>query len=894
MCAKTIYKALLYCYPTEFRHEYGNQMAVLFAEQLSEARRKRSHLQAVGLWLQAVVDTLIVAPSEHRNVILRDLCYALGQLRKTPGFTVVASLMLAIGIGSTTSVFSVVEAVLLRPLPFRVASRLVTITEKLQGSAIGGTDEVGVTAPDIRAYTRDAHAFENLGGYQASSYELSGVGEPYRVNAARLGAGVFATLGVPPLLGRVFTQQEDDNDQPVAVVSYLLWQTRLRGDPRVLGSKLLLDRNPYRVIGVMPRNFEFPLLPGHLNRSELWVPLHLTKTELSPAGGASWNFQLVARLKLGIVPALAEADAERVARAIMRDYPAFMAGIQIKAVVRPLQEDTVARARPLIRILFLAVIVVLLIACSNLAGMLLVRAMQRRREFAVRLAMGANRGALLRQAVLESLILSVSGGLTGIVLSATALRTCVHLLPETLPRIGEISLNGTVVGFALFLGIATGVVCGLAPGFAAIHTSVNQALQEGGRAGDEGAGPARLRSALVVAEISVALVLLTASGLLLRSFERMRAVDLGFHPERLAVANYSLPGRQYSSQAAVDQFNHELLRRLRQLPGAEFAGLTSFLPTSPANHTVIMAEGYVPPKGGGMNLACVSQVQGDFFRAMGIPLLRGRFFTESDQPAAPLVVIVNRKLAAHYWPGQDPIGKRLRLGTPEWKTPWLSIVGEVADVKQGAPDVNTEEQYYQPASQLEASIGSFGSSTDINGDGGVIILRTVLPPEQMENSLRLTVRALDPQLALSQVQTMERAVLDSQAPRRFNTAVINAFAGVSVVLAVLGIYSVMAFSVALRVREMAIRMALGSQRVGIIRLIVTSGARLAAAGCSLGLIGAWAASRLVRSFLFQVDPFDPLVVTLAVASVLLLSLAAALLPAGRAASIDPIHALRAE
>ena len=827
--------------------------------------------------------------------LLQDSKHALRQLRQSPGFSAMAVAMLALGIGSTTAVFSVVEGVLLRPLPFRDGGRLVALTERLQGTDLGGSDEAGITAPDIRAYTRDANGFESMGGYQPSAYELSGAGEPSQVNAARLGARVFPTLGVAPLLGRVFTQQEDDGGEHVAVLSYPLWQTRFHGDPHVIESKLVLDRKPYSIIGVMPRNFEFPLLPGHLNRSELWVPLSLTKTELSQGGAASWNFQMVARLKTGITRAQAETDAGRVAREIMRNYPAFMASLHISAVVRPLQEDTVKQARPLVRILFLAVAVVLLIACANLASLLLVRAIRRRREFAVRLAMGASSGALLRQALLESLALSLSGGLIGIALAAMALRVFINFLPETLPRVGEIGLSWPVLAFALFLGIATGALCGLAPAFAAIRTNLNETLKEGGRTGSAGGGLARLRSGLVVAEISIALVMLTAAGLLLRSFEQMRAVELGFRPDRVVIASYTLPQRQYASQTAVDQFNNELLRRLRQLPGAQFTGFTTFLPASASpNNTAFVAEGYVQPKGANMSLACVSLTQGDFFRAMGIPLLRGRFFTESDKAGAPLVVIVNRKLAGHYWPGQDPIGKRLRLGTPESQTLWLTIVGEVADVKQASPDVDTQEQYYQPVGQFEASIGPFGSPTDINGNGVFITLRTALPPEQMENALRSTIRSLDRQLAVTNLQTMEQAVSDSEAPRRFNTAVITAFAVGSVLLAVLGIYSVIAFSVALRVQEMAIRMALGSQRAGIIGLILASGARLAAAGCGIGLVGAWAASRLLRSFLFQVDAFDPLLLALAVVTIFLLAVAASVLPAGRAASIDPMHALRME
>jgi putative ABC transport system permease protein len=497
--------------------------------------------------------------------------------------------------------------------------------------------------------------------------------------------------------------------------------------------------------------------------------------------------------------------------------------------------------------------------------------------------------------MLESLVLSVSGGVLGLTLAGLALRVGKSLLPQSLPRISEISLNWNVVGFALLLAVTTGVLCGLAPAFAALRTNVNGTLKEGGRSGTAGGGHARLRSTLVVTEIAIALVLLTASGLLLRSFEKMRSVDLGFRPEHVTTASYSLPQKQYATQPAVDAFNNELMRRLRQLPGAADVGLTSLLPSSSSNNNqTFVAEGYTPPKGANMNLATVSQVTGDYFQAMGTPLLRGRYFTDGDKAGAQLVLIVNRALAQHYWPNQDPIGKRLRLGTQEMKTPWLTIVGEVADVKLSSPDETTKEEYYEAVDQAEEEIGALASPGDLNGNGGFIVLRSALPPEQMENALRATVRSIDPQLPLTQVQTMEQAVSESEAPRRFNTVLISSFAFAAVLLAVLGIYSVIAFSVASRVQEMAIRMALGSQRSGIVRLILESGAKLAAIGCILGLAGAAAASSLLRSLLFGVSPFDPLVLTLAAVGVLLLALAASTLPAFRAASIEPMQALRGE
>jgi predicted permease len=772
----------------------------------------------------------------------------------------------------------------------------MVLADRLEGADLGGgNSEAGVTVPDIRTYTRETKSFDALGGYTFSGYELSGPVEAAQVNSARMTAGVFSALSVAPQMGRVFTAEEDEKHEQVVVLSYATWKNRFNANPQILGTKVLLDRKPFTVIGVMPRNFEFPLVPGQLNRTELWVPMSFTEQELTPQAGANWSYAMVGRLKPGVSATQAQSDAQRIAVEIMRGYPAMMANLRISSVVRPLQEETVELTRPLLRTLFMAVAVVLLIASVNLAGLMLVRAIRRQREVAVRLALGARAIALLRQAILESLVLSVSGGLLGLGLAAVALKVGRSLLPESLPRINDIALNWQVVGFALLLGVVTGLLCGLAPAFAAMRTNVNSTLKEGGRTGTAGGGHARLRSALVVAEIAVALVLLTASGLLLRSFEKMRTVDLGFRPERVATAAYSLPQQQYSTQASVDAFNDELLRKLKQLPGAQAAGLSSILPASGNNNNqTFVVEGYVPPKGAGMNLATTSQVIGDYFGAMGIPLLRGRTFTDADKPGAPLALIVNRKLAEHYWPNQDPIGKRMRIGTAEMKTPWLTVVGEVADVKLNAPDDPTKEEYYRPVAQSEETYGELASPSDLNGNGGYIVVRSALPPEQMENALRTTARSIDPQLPLTQVQTMEQAVSSSEAPRRFNTVLITSFAFAAVLLAVLGIYSVIAFSVASRVQEMAIRMALGSQRGGIVGLILASGAKLAAIGCILGLGGAVGASSLLRSLLFGVSPFDPVVLTLAAIGILTMALAASALPAFRAASIDPMQALRGE
>jgi predicted permease len=827
-------------------------------------------------------------------MFLHDLRIAIRHLLKSPGFSLTAVLMLAFGIGATTAIFSVVEGVLLRPLPFPQPEQLVNLSDILQGTNLGGNGEAGVTAPDIRNYMRDTHSFQSLGGYQQTGYELSGIGDPAQINAARMSGGAFTALQVQPLMGRYFTQQEDEQKQQVAVVSYSLWQNRLHGDRNVLGTKILLDRKPYEIIGVMPRNFEFPLVPGHLNQSELWVPMSFTDQELT-TGAASWNFSIVGRLKPGVSAAQAQTDAERVAQETMRNYPAFMSSLRIRAVVRSLKQETIEQSRQLIRTLFLATAVVLLIACANLAGLLLVRAIRRRREIAVRLALGAGAGALLRQAMLESLALSVTGGVLGLVFAGIALRIGISRLPETLPRVDEIGLNLRVVAFAFVLAIITGMLCGMAPAFAGLRTKVNDSLKEAGRTGTAGGGHARLRSILVIGEIAIALVLLAASGLLLRSFEKMRNVDLGYRADHVLTASYSLPRKQYPTQASTDAFNDELLRRLQQLPGVKSVGLTSFLPAAGNNsNSTFIVDGYVPPKGANLNLATPMLIEGDYLQSMEVPLLAGRFFTANDTADTQLVAIVNHQFAQHYWPNGDPIGKRFRIGMMETKTSWINIVGEVGDVKENSPDEPDKEQWYQPVKQFEKCLGALGSPEDINGNGGFIALRTAVPPEQMANALRAAVRSIDPQLPLAQVQSMEHAVTDSEAPRRFNTAVISTFALAAVLLALLGIYSVIAFSATLRVQEMAIRMALGSQRSGILRLVFTSAAKLAAVGSAIGLLGSAAASRLLRSLLFDVSPFDPAVLVMAAVSVLLLALLASWLPAHRAASINPMTALRTD
>ena len=817
----------------------------------------------------------------------RDLRLALRQLAKTPAFTLTVIVTLAVGIGATTAIFSLVEGVLLRPLPFRDADRLV-----LLGDHLGNSRGIAVTAREIETYATAARAFSSMGGYTESSFELSGGAAPEEVQAGRLTATVFPTLGVEPMLGRVFSTQEEAGREPVAVISYPLWLNRYRRDPRVVGQTIELERKTYTIIGVMPRGFEFPLQAGHLDQVQLWVPLGLTADELSEENAGGWGYHIVARLKDGTTPAQAAQDADRVAKQVMRDFPANMSAIRIRGDVTPLLESAVAEVRPLLRTLFAAVAIVLLIGCGNVAGLLLVRAIRRRREYAVRLALGARNAAILRESVCEGLILSGAGGLLGLGLATIALSVTLRFLPESMPRIESISIDGNVVVFAFLLALTTGLLSSLAPAFAAIRTNLTESLKEGARASSGSSSHARLRSMLVVAEIAIALVLLTAAGGFLRSFEKMRAVDPGFRADHVLVAAYQLPSSQYPSNSAVDNFNHEVFARLSREPGVVAVGMTNGLPGSGSwVGSGFTIEG-VPAASWKLQFAMFATIYGDYFRAMNVPLLDGRFFSTEDRASTTPVVIVNETMAKHAWPGQRAIGKRMHAGNPKRPYPWATVVGVVGDTKVEGPDQPSKDQFYFAAQQADAVYGPAASGSRTEAASGYITLRSTLPPEQMVRVLREAVAGVDPLLPLEEMQPMAEVISNVEAPRRFNTDLITAFAVGALLLAMTGIYAVVAFSVSLRTQEIAIRMALGAQRSGIARLVLISGAKLALLGCGLGLVGSVVVSRVVSAFLFGVSATDPLVFAGAVVAMMLLALLASALPASRAASGNPIDALR--
>lgn len=820
--------------------------------------------------------------------IANDLRLAFRQLRQAPGFTLIVVLTLALGIGATTAIFSLVEAVLLRPLPFSQPDRLV-----LLGDHIGGSQNTPVTAREIGTYSRATSAFSSMGGYINRRYEVSGGATPEEIPGARLTAGIFSTLGVQPILGRVFTKEEDEGHQPLAVISYALWLDRYHRDRQVLGTSIALDRKAYTIIGVMPRDFEFPLEPGRLDQAQLWVPMSFTPEDLADDSAGFFGYHMVARLKDGVTVAQAAADADRVAQQIMRDFPVSLTAIHIKGDATPLREYYVADVRPLLRTLFFAVAIVLLIACINVAGLLLVRAIRRQSEYAVRLALGARSGVIIRGSIFEGLVLSMAGGLLGLVFAAIAIRAVVYILPESMPRINAIAMNASVAVFAVVLALASGILCSLAPAFAALRTNLTQSLKQDVRSGSGGVRHAWLRSVLIVSEIAVALVLLTVSGAFLRSFQKMRAVNPGFRPENVLTAHYRLPENQYATNAAVETFNHAVVDSILRKPGIMAAGISNGLPSSGFG----AQSGYTiedqPISKWKLKFAGFMITYGDYFRTMGIPLLDGRTFTAADRSGAPLVIIVNESLAKHAWPGQRAIGKRMHVGGPKKPLPWATVVGVVADTKLGPRDEPSIEQWYTPAEQPAIRAGSQSAKGVTEPNGGYIVFRSALPPEQMIQTLRSTVAAVDPLLALQEVQPMDDVISNVEAPRRFNTDLIITFAVGALLLAIIGIYAVIAFTVSQRSHEIAIRMALGAQRTGIARIVLISGAKLALIGCGLGVVGSLAVSRLIGSFLFEVSATDPLIYVACVLVMMLMALLASAVPAARAASADPIDALRA-
>ena len=814
--------------------------------------------------------------------LANDLRLTYRRFRKNPGFTVAIVLTLALGIGATTAIFSLVEGVLLRPLPFKDPDHLVVLGEHL-----GGRPGMSVRAIEIATYTKSTQTFSSLGGYIAASFELSGKQRPEEIDAARLSSAAFATLGVQPVLGRVFNADDESARQPFAVISYSLWTNRFHRDPNVIGTSLVLDRRPYQVIGVMPRNFEFPLSLGTLSGTQVWVPLSLTADELSDQNSGFFGYQMIARLKDGVSVQQGAQDADRVAHQIMSELPPTMSAIKLQGDVQLLRETVIADSRPILRTLFMAAIIALLVACVNVSGLLLVRAIRERREFAVRVAIGASSSRIIRESVVEGMLLSVVAGVLGLAFAAIAVRVALHYLPDSLPRVSSISIDPLVAAFALLVAVATGVLCSLAPAFAALRTNLIATLKEGAQAG--GTSHTWLRSALVVSEVAIALVLLTVSGMFLRSLQKMLAVNPGFRSDHALVAQYQLPLQQYPTDTSVSTFNRAVVDQLSSKPGVSAVAISNAVAVSTAYPLSSYTIEGVSVDQWKLKFAAFTMVYGNYFDAMGIPLIDGRTFNVHDDANAPLVVVVSQSMARDCWPGQSPIGKRMHIGNPRKGYPWETVVGVVADTKIPR-DAPGNEQWYLP---MEQPITGTKTLENLSGPtSGYITMRSALDPEHMIQTLRSTIAEIDPLLALQDVRPLDAAISEFEAPRHFNTSLITAFAGGALLLAITGIYAVMAFSVSQRSREIAIRMTLGAQRANIAQMVLLSGGKLALIGCALGVAGSLAVSKLVDSFLFGVSATDPFAYSAAVLIMLLLALLASALPALRAASADPIKPLR--
>ena len=812
---------------------------------------------------------------------IQDLRYGLRMLAKNPGFTAVAVLTLALGIGANTAIFSVVDAVVLRPLPYKDPDRLVMVKERIP---LVTPEPIPVCAPDVIQFQRQNEVFESVAAFRGGQLDLSGGREPERITAERVNANLFSLLGVQPLVGRAFTADEDQPGRSLAILSYPLWQRRFGANPDVVGRTVNLNRQAYTIIGVMPQSFVFPLQGMQQgDAADVFVPMAFTREELGNEGD-NFNYSVLARLKPGTSLARANADADAIAYRILQTYPPqFRDRIKLGAVALPLSGQVVGGVRLLLLLLLGAVGFVLLIACANVANLVLTRAAHRQREIAVRLALGAGMHRLLRQLAAENLLLAVAGAGLGLPLAFAITHGLVRWMPANIPRVHAIELDLAVLAFTLTLAVLAGLVFGVLPALAASRTDLHSTLKEGGRSTQQGPQHHRLRSVLVVAEVALSLVLLVGAGLLVRSFARVLATRPGFEPESVLTASLSLPEAQYKQDQQIRGFYRDLMARLQELPGVKAAGASTDLPLQAGWNHVFTPEGYQPPPGAGLNLCYHSVILGDYLQTMGVPLLRGRYFSEQDTPGSTPVLIVSESLAKRYWPNQDPIGKRLHWGPPESKDAWLTIVGAVGDVKQGPLDAPTIQHTYESYVQHDVPANTLNVAVRAAGD-----------PVSLTSALRAAVWGFDHQLAVAEVRTMSQVISESTAPRRFNLFLLSAFAALALVLAAIGIYGVLSYSVTQRTHEIGIRMALGAQRGEVLRQVVEQGLLLLGVGIVIGIAGALALTRFLASLLYEVRPVDPL--TFAAVSAILagIALLASYIPARRATKVDPMVALRYE
>ena len=821
--------------------------------------------------------------------MLSEIKVALRGLLKSPGFTIIAIATLALAIGANSAVFSLINALLVRPLPYQQPSRLALIWERF---AAQGLDRIPVSPPEYLDLEKAFKSGSQLAAFTYQTFNFGGGDVPERISGVLVTPTLFPLLGVEPIKGRTFAREElGQGHDDMIVISERLWQRRFNSDPSMIGKSLLLNGRSYTVIGIMPGKFEFPIplfgVQGNqfAERVDIWKPVAFTPTELKDRGNRSYG--LITRLRADVSPVKAQAELDTIMADWIRAYPDNYKDSGFGARIYPLQDQVVGRMRTGLAILLGAVIFVLLIACANLATMLLARASVRERDLAIRIALGAGRWRLLRQMLTESVLLALAGAAGGVVLSIWGLELLKQIGARTVPRLAEVNVDLVVLIVTAVVAVGTGILFGMVPAFASAKPELTEALKEGGRTSTTGARRNQLRNSLVVAEIALALVLLVGAGLLLKSYARVQNIDPGFDRRLVLTAEIVLPDTKYPQRGSSD-YNHgqaiinfwnEALRRVRQLPGVEATGCTIVLPLSGSNTDSSFAiEGRST---GGKEPTPDEELRiitSDYFRVLKTPLLRGRFFAESDNVDAPGVAIINDALAKKYWPNEDALGKRITLDDPRKNPKWLTIVGIVRSIRHRGLDLDPQPEYYLPLAQ--------GAER-----GMVLTMRSTEDPRSLASAVRREIQSIDPDQPIANVRTLEAVTADSIAPRRMSMVLLGAFAGIALLLAGVGIYGVISYLVVQRTHEIGVRMALGAQRRDVLRLVVGHALKLVGIGTALGLVLAFLSTRILSALLYSVGAFDATTFVLVTVTLAAVALLASYIPALRATRADPMIAL---
>ncbi len=801
--------------------------------------------------------------------LAQDLHYGLRMLVKNPSFTIVAVLALALGIGANSAIFSVVNTVLLRPLPYKNPGRLVMLWEEATHLGFPKNTPSPANFIDWRAQNT---VFEAMAAMVERSFNLTGVGEPERFDGRRVSANLFDLLGVQPQLGRAFRAEEDKPGSRVVILSNGLWQHRFGGDPRVIGQAVSLNGESYTVIGVMPGSFQFPT-----RRDQLWVPLAFDAKEAASRG--NHFLEVIARMKPGVTLQQAQAEMSTIAARLAQQYPEE--NLRVGSVVTALQEQVVGDIKPALLVLLGAVGFVLLIACANVANLLLARAAARQKEIALRLALGAGRSRLTRQFLTESVLLAVIGGAVGLLLSIAGLRVLKTFIPDTISQAQAISIDAKVLVFTGLVALVTGIIFGLAPAMQVSHLDINDTLKEGGRDAAGGTRGNRIRALLVIGEIAVSFVLLMGAGLLINSFMHLRNLHPGFRANHLLTMKIPLSEVKYPDKERRSPFYAEVLRRVQALPGVQSAAVAGNLPlTYDGDSMPIGIEGRTDPPPDQRPDVILRVVGPGYFSTMGIPLVRGRDFSEQDKADSARVVIVSEKTARHFWPGENPIGKRLKPGSTNRNIPWIEIIGVVKDVRQNDFVSEPKMQMYMPYQQLN----SFAPNA--------LVVRTNVEPLSLAGAVRNAIWAVDKDQPVSNLRSMDEIVSEAVARQRFSMLLLGIFAALAMVLAAVGIYGVMSYSIAQRTREIGLRIALGAQKSDVLKMILRQGLRFVAAGLAIGLAASFVLTRVMASLLFGISATDPATFVSISLVLIAVALLASYIPAVRAMKIDPMLALR--